>query len=72
MAAITNFKAPSNLTIENESSETVKLPVASSPDMFIYVTPETPVTVTVQTTAEVAFYNNLQDSFPVKVTVATA
>lgn len=64
----TNFVAPTEMTIENKSANTIKIPVAGSPDMFIIIAAGGTVTVTAKTTAEVAFYDSLQSKLPVNVT----
>ena len=69
MAKTVAYNAPARITIENKSQNTLKLPIAGSPDQFMYVNGLGTATVTAQDAAQVAFYLKLAENFPVTVTV---
>lgn len=67
MAKRTDFAAPVDLEITNKSKKEIKIPVAGSPDRFIFIEAGKKATVHADVTAEVVFYTDLEKYFPVTV-----
>lgn len=67
MARRTDFKAPADFTITNNSENEIKIPVAGSPDRFIFIEAGKGAIVHVDSSSDYVFYDKLTEIFPITI-----
>lgn len=67
MAKRTNFNAPADFTITNNSEKEIKIPVAGSPDRFIFIEAGKGAIVHVDSSSDYVFYDRLTEIYPITI-----